>query len=77
MCENGLPVHNGAFICALERQLGEMNVHREAYYGGTFKGNNAHKCLKVLGFTYTIHHMYNEQNKGCKMWTRYVLSYPK
>lgn len=24
-----------------------MHVHREAYYGGTFTGNHAHKCLKV------------------------------
>ena len=39
-CKEGLPIHYGAFICCLDKQLGEMNIHREAYYGGTFTGNN-------------------------------------
>ena len=31
----------------LDAALDGMHVHREAYYGGTFTGNHAHKCLKV------------------------------
>ena len=46
-CNEGFPVHDGAFIRELDTRLGEMHIHREAYYGGTFTGNNAHRCLKV------------------------------
>ena len=41
-------VHDGAFIHSLEQELRGMHVHREAYYGGTFTGNSAHRCLKVI-----------------------------
>ena len=41
-------MHDGAFIRSLEEELGQMHVHREAYYGGTYTGNNAHRCLKVM-----------------------------
>ena len=47
-CNKGFPVHDGAFIHSLEQELGGMHVHREAYYGGTFTGNSAHRCLKVI-----------------------------
>ena len=41
------PLEDGPFIRALDQALSSMHVHREAYYGGTFTGNHAHKCLKV------------------------------
>ena len=47
-CNKEFPVHHGAFIRSLEQELGSMYVHREAYYGGTFTGNSAHRCLKVM-----------------------------
>ena len=46
-CKEVFPVEDGPFIQALDATLGTMNVHSEAYYGGTFTGNRAHKCLKV------------------------------
>ena len=42
------PLEDGPFIRALDDTLASINVHREAYYGGTFTGNHAHRCLKVL-----------------------------
>ena len=47
-CRKGFPIHDGPFIRCLDETLGQLNVHREAYYGGTFTGNNVHKCLKVV-----------------------------
>ena len=44
-------MHDSAFIRSLDETLGDMHVHREAYYGGTFTGNSAHKCLKVMDLT--------------------------
>jgi hypothetical protein len=41
------PIEDGPFIVALDNTLKDMKVHREAYYGGTFNGNHAHKCLQV------------------------------
>ena len=46
-CKDVFPTEDGPFIRALDETLGRMNVHREAYYGGTFTGNHAHKCLSV------------------------------
>ena len=37
----------GPFCQALDKALGALDVDRQAYYGGTFNGNQAHKCLKV------------------------------
>ena len=31
-----------------------MNVHRQAYFGGTFIGNHVHKCLKVGNYKHTL-----------------------
>ncbi len=45
--EEGFPAEDGPFIHALDDALKGMHVHRQAYYGGTFTGNHAHKCLKV------------------------------
>ena len=60
-------MHDGAFIRALEEQLGEMHVHREAYYGGTFTGNSAHRCLNVIGYTYMdAARVYNNHCTGYK-----------
>ena len=50
-CKKGFPVHDGAFIRSLEQELGEMHVHRKAYHGGTFTGNSAHRCLKIVNGT--------------------------
>ena len=46
--KEGFDMEDGPFIKALDNTLGAMNVHRQAYYGGTFIGNHAHKCLKVV-----------------------------
>lgn len=46
-CKVVFPLEDGPFIRALDKTLASMHVHREAYYGGTFTGNHAHKCLKV------------------------------
>lgn len=58
-CKDIFPAEDGPFIRALDETLGTMNVHREAYYGGTFTGNHAHKCLTVCGllymYTYYLH----------------------
>lgn len=40
--------------------LEQFKVHREAYYGGTFTGNHAHKCLQVWKFHYTFKYLYNK-----------------
>ena len=37
----------GPYILGLESALQEMDVHRQAYQGGTFVGNHVHKLLKV------------------------------
>ena len=39
-------------------ELGEMNIHREAYCGGAFTRNNAHRFLKVLTLQITITYMH-------------------
>ena len=46
-CKEGFNTEDGPFCRALDGALAELKVHREAYYGGTFTGNHAHKCLKV------------------------------
>ena len=43
----------GPFVRSLDKALGAMNVHRQAYYGGTFIGNHVHKCLKVSNYNHT------------------------
>lgn len=43
----------GPFVRSLDKALGVMNVHRQAYYGGTFIGNHVHKCLKVSNYNHT------------------------
>ena len=44
-CRGGFSINDGR---SLDEALGKLKVHREAYYyGGTFTGNHAHKCLKV------------------------------
>ena len=40
----------GPFVRSLDKALGTMNVHRQAYYGGTFIGNHVHKCLKLSNY---------------------------
>ena len=48
VCKDAFKLEDGQFIKALEAVLDCINVHREAYYGGTFTGNHANKCLKVF-----------------------------
>ena len=42
----------GPFILGLESALQELDVHRQAYQGGTFVGNHVHKLLKVTHVQY-------------------------
>lgn len=37
----------------LDRALGSFNVHRQAYYSGTFVGNHVHRALKVRIINYS------------------------
>jgi len=37
---------DGSFYQALDESLNAMNVHRQAYQGGTFVGNHVHRILK-------------------------------
>ncbi len=39
--------HDGPFVRALDVALASFNVHRQAYYSGTFIGNHVHCTLKV------------------------------
>ena len=51
---------DGPFCRALDEALGTLKVHREAYYGNTFTGNHAHKCLKVTSqHNQSVHVHYN------------------
>ena len=49
-CNKGFEMSEGPFVRSLDKALGAMNVHRQAYYGGTFIGNHVHKCLKVNNY---------------------------
>ena len=42
-CQN----KDGPCVLALDRTLKQINVERQAYFGGTFIGNHVNKCLKV------------------------------
>ena len=58
-------VEDGPFIVALETTLKDMKVHREAYYGGAFTGNHAHKCLKVINIhLYVLYTVYVQVYKN-------------
>ena len=41
----------GPFVKGLDKALDSFNVHRQAYYSGTFVGNHVHASLKV-----TVYH---------------------
>ena len=45
----------GPFFLGLEAALQEMDVHRQAYQGGTFVGNHVHKLIKVTYIYIYIH----------------------
>ena len=47
LCRTAFDIDEGPFCRALDGALATFKVHREAYYGGTFTGNHAHKCLQV------------------------------
>ncbi len=54
-CRTAFDIDEGPFCQALDKALGTFKVYREAYYGGTFTGNHAHKCLKVGNNDVRIH----------------------
>ena len=43
----GFPLEEGPFVKAFDSALKSFNVHREAYFGGTFVGNQVHRTPKV------------------------------
>ena len=45
--KTGLSRKEGPFVRNLDAALASFNVHREAYYSGTFVGNHVHRALKV------------------------------
>ena len=47
-CNAGFDLDDGPFCRALDEALAEFKVQCKAYYGGTFTGNHAHKCLQVM-----------------------------
>ena len=46
--KKGLSRKDGPFVKNLDKTLAGFNVHRQAYYGGTFVGNHVHRTLKVI-----------------------------
>lgn len=44
-------MEEGPFVKALDKALGSFNVHRQAYYSGSFVGNHVHRALKVSTHT--------------------------
>ena len=55
-CKEEFDVDDGPFIKALDNTLAAMNVHRQAYYGGTFIGNHASRYIKVHVYVYIHEH---------------------
>ena len=51
-CNKRFEMSEGHFVHSLDKALGGMNVHRQAYYGGTFIGNHVRKCLKVSNYNH-------------------------
>ena len=47
LCRKGFTKNQGPFVKGLDEALSSFNVHRQAYYGGTFVGNHVHASLKV------------------------------
>ena len=45
--KKGLTRKDGPFVRNLDAALASFNVHRQAYYSGTFVGNHVHRSLKV------------------------------
>ena len=43
----GFKKEDGPFVKGLDTALDSFNVHRQAYYSGTFVGNHVHRTLKV------------------------------
>lgn len=53
MLQKGFHKEEGPFVKALDVALASFNVHRQAYYSGTFVGNHVHRTLKV-DYTYAL-----------------------
>ena len=47
VCRKEFVKSQGPFVKSLDKALESFNVHRQAYYGGTFVGNHVHASLKV------------------------------
>jgi len=50
VCQKEFVKSHGPFVRGLDKALESFNVHRQAYYNGTFVGNNVHASLKVSDF---------------------------
>lgn len=50
--KKSLPRKDGPFVKHADAALASFNVHRQAYYSGTFVGNHVHRALKVQYLTY-------------------------
>jgi len=50
----GFEMNEGPFVHSLDKVLASMNVHRQAYFGGTFIGHHVYKCLKVGNYKHTL-----------------------
>ncbi len=48
----GFKTQDGPFVKTLDTALASFNVHRQAYYSGTFVGNHVHR---TLGFVYSMY----------------------
>ena len=62
--QKGFPHEEGPFVRCLDGALKSFNVHREAYFGGTFVGNQVHRTLKVQ-----IKSQLNEQSNNISIYT--------
>ena len=51
----GFKVQDGPFVKTLDTALASFNVHRQAYYSGTFVGNDVHRTLKVRQFVMVLY----------------------
>ena len=50
VCQKEFVKSQGPFVRGLNKALESFNVHRQAYYSGTFVGNHVCASLKVSDF---------------------------
>ena len=56
----------GPIFRGLDKALESFNVHRQAYYSGTFVGNHVHASLKVTFSIIIIKQQYNKMSVGAQ-----------